>query len=138
MRRTPLAPRHLTTRGTCASALLLTIVGSVIAGCRARQPGTARLPGSTFRATCRRKHWPRGGRSFASTRLATSSSGPTPPGCARWSSGRSARRLHCRSTMRCGSLAIAMTDGALLEFLESTYVATAELGEWDCAALERT
>jgi hypothetical protein len=40
--------------------------------------------------------------------------------------------------MRCGSLAIAMTDGALLEFLESTYVATAELGEWDCAALERT
>ena len=40
MRNTPFAPRHLPTRITFAAALLLTIVGGVIAGCMARQPGT--------------------------------------------------------------------------------------------------
>jgi mono/diheme cytochrome c family protein len=40
MRNTPFAPRHLSTRITFAAALLLTIVGTVVAGCMARQPGT--------------------------------------------------------------------------------------------------
>jgi hypothetical protein len=67
---------------------------------------------------------------------------PEPPGCAEASVGPAGAHFH--EGMREWVLpydavrASADPDSAVLEFLESTYAAAAELGNWDRGALERT